>query len=663
MATPRIDRRLAAILAADVVGYSRLMGHDEAGTLARLKQHRKELLEPLLAEHRGRIVKLMGDGVLCEFGSVVDAVACAVAIQRGMTERETDVVEDQKVRFRIGINTGDIIIEDHDIYGDGVNVAARLEGLAEPGGICVSGRVRDEIARKLAVGFAPMGQQRVKNIAEPVETWRVILDGRAPVGRKILLRRPGWARAAVAVALALLLVSATAVGAWWWLERGGSVTGTGGPPLPDRPSLAVLPFDDLGGDERQKRLADGFAEDLITELARFRSLLVIARNSSFAYKGKAIDLRQVGRELGVRYLLEGSIQASDERVRVTTQLIDAMTGTHVWSERYDRPARDFFAVRDEVVGQIAATLTGVAGPLNRAGEEVARRKPPASLEAYDYYLLANAAYNRRSREDRLEARRLAEQAIARDPGLAAAHYILAWTWWFDALEGWSADRAAAWARFHEAAASCAAADPMEGRCQVVLGMSHFTKGEVGLGAAAFDRALALSPNDPRLLMQVGVQLPTALGTERAKEGVELVRRALRLDPLHPPWMWIGLGIVSYLAGEYEQAVEAFAKVPRPALGLEEHVYQALAYAQLGRTAEAAEVVAEVLREDPGFSAEAWVNGDFFQPGGSSAALFFDGARKAGLPICATAEAAAKFEPGNRLPECEAERAKTAASKT
>jgi TolB-like protein/class 3 adenylate cyclase/cytochrome c-type biogenesis protein CcmH/NrfG len=663
MATPRIDRRLAAILAADVVGYSRLMGHDEAGTLARLKAHRKELIEPLLAEHHGRIVKLMGDGVLCEFGSVVDAVACAVAIQRGMAERETDVAEDQKIRFRIGINTGDVIIEGDDIYGDGVNVAARLEGLAEPGGICVAGRVREEIARKLAVGFAPMGQQRVKNIAEPVEAWRVVLDGSAPAARGLLPRRPGRARVAVAAALALLLlVSAAAGGAWWWLGRGGT-GGTGGPPLPDRPSIAVLPFDDLGGDERQERLADGFAEDLIAELARFRSLLVIARNSSFAYEGKAVDLRQVGRELGVRYVLEGSLRADEGRVRVTTQLIDAATGAHVWSERYDRPAREFFAVRDEVVGQIAATLTGAAGPLNRAGEEAARRKPPASLEAYDHYLLANAAYSRGGRENRLEARRLAEQAVARDPGLAAAHYILATTWFSDALQGWSGDRAAAWARFHEAAAACAAADPMEGHCQLVLGMSHFTKGEVGLGAAAFERAIALSPNDARVLQQVGTQLPIALGTERAEEGVELVRRSLRLDPLHPLSRWGGVGIVSYFAGEYEQAVEAFSKMPRPTLGLEEHVMEALTYAQLGSEEEAARAVKEVLREDPGFSAEAWVDNDFYQPGGSSAALFLDGVRKAGLPICATAEMAAKLEPGNRLPECEAERAKTAAPKT
>jgi TolB-like protein len=603
----------------------------------------------------------MGDGVLCEFASVVDAVACAVAIQQGMAGRERDLPEVERIRFRIGVNLGDIIVEGDDIYGDGVNVAARLEGLAEPGGVCVSGKVREELRKRLELAFAPMGRQRVKNIAEPVETWRVVLDGRAPVARGPL-RAPGRARAAVAVALALLVISATAVGIWWWLGRGG-VAGAGGPPLPDRPSLAVLPFDDLDGDERQERLADGFAEDLITELARFRSLLVIARNSSFAYKGKAVDLRQVGRELGVRYVLEGSVQAGDERVRVTTQLIDAATGAHVWSERYDRPVREFFAVRDEVVGQIAATLTGSAGPLNRAREEVARRKPPASLEAYDYYLLANAAWNRFGREDKLEARRLAEQAVARDPGLAAAHHILAYSWFLDALQDWSGDRAAAWARFHDAAAACAAADPLEGRCQVVLGMSHFTKGETGLGAAAFERALALSPNDPRLLMQVGVQLPIALGTERAKEGMELVRRALRLDPLHPPSRWGGVGIVAYFADGYEQSVEAFAKVPRQAMGLEEHVMEALTYAQLGHKEEAARAVKEVLREDPGFSAEAWVDNDFYQPGGSSAALFLDGARKAGLPICATAEAAAEFEPGNRLPECEAERAKVATPKT
>jgi class 3 adenylate cyclase len=267
MAAPRADRRLAAILAADVVGYSRLMERDEDRTLERLKAHRKELVEPLLAEHRGRVVKLMGDGVLCEFASVVDAVACAVAIQQGMAGRERDLPEVERIRFRIGVNLGDIIVEGDDIYGDGVNVAARLEGLAEPGGVCVSGKVREELRKRLELAFAPMGRQRVKNIAEPVETWRVVLDGRAPVARGPL-RAPGRARAAVAVALALLVVSATAVGTWWWLGR-GSVAGAGGPPLPDRPSLAVLPFDDLGSDERQERLADGFAEDLITELARW----------------------------------------------------------------------------------------------------------------------------------------------------------------------------------------------------------------------------------------------------------------------------------------------------------------------------------------------------------------------------------------------------------
>jgi TolB-like protein/class 3 adenylate cyclase len=653
----RAERRLAAILAADVVGYSRLMEKDEAGTLERLKAHHKELVEPLIAEHRGRIVKLMGDGTLCEFASVIDAVECAVAIQRGMAGRERDVLEAERVRFRIGVNLGDVIVEGEDIYGDGVNVAARLEGLAEPGGVCVSGKVRDETHKRLDLAFTPMGVQRVKNLVEPVEAWRVVLGG-TPVARK-RLRMSGWARAAGAVALASLLLLAAAAGAWWWLASSG-VAGAGGPPLPDRPSVAVMSFDDFGGDERQRRLADGFAEDLITELARFHSLFVVARNSSFAYQGKALDLRQVGRELGVRYLLEGSIQVDDERVRVTTQLIDAATGAHVWSERYDRPAREFFAVRDEVTGQIAATLTGTTGPLDRAGEEVARRKSPASLEAYDYYLLANAAYGRRGRDNGLEARRLAEQAIARDPDLAPARAVLAWTWWYDALEGWSADNAAAWARFHETAASCAAADPLEGRCQVLLGMSYFTRGETGLGATAWDRALALSPNDERVLRQVGTQLPIALGTERAKEGVELVRRALRLNPLHPPYQWLNLGLVSYFAGEYEQTIEAFGKVPNQ--GLEDRLYDALAYAQLGRAAETTQAVAEVLRENPGFSAEGWVDHDFFQPGSSSAALFFDGARKAGLPICAKVEEASKFKPGNRLPECDTERAKAAALK-
>jgi TolB-like protein/class 3 adenylate cyclase/tetratricopeptide (TPR) repeat protein len=662
MTTARVERRLAAILAADVVGYSRLMGEDETGTLARLKAHRKELLEPLLAEHHGRIVKLMGDGVLCEFGSVVDAVACAVAIQRGMAERETGVAEDQKIRFRIGINTGDVIIEGDDIYGDGVNVAARLEGLAEPGGICVSGRVREEIARKLAIGFAPMGQQRIKNIAEPIDTWRVVLDGHALVARKILPRRPGRVWAAVAVALALLLVSVAAAGAWWWLGREDSVAGGGSPPLPDRPSVAVLPFEASGEDAAQQRLADGFTVDLITELSRFPMLFVTAPNSIFAYKGRRVDNRQVGRELGVHYVLEGSLERQEDRLRVSARLVEAATGGQIWSDRYDRAADDLFAVRDEVLTQLIGGLTGYEGPMWRSWAEAARRKPTGSLTAWDYYLMTREPLRRGvSRDSVHEAMALLEQAIAIDPRFARAWASLADYRFLVALNGWAEDPARSWELFHAAARTAAELDPRDGWAQYQLGRSYFGRGEAKLGAEAWDRALALEPNSVHVIRQIGNELPIMLGVERAAQAVELAERALRLDPLHPSQMWLSLGIPLYFAGRYDEAAAAIEKIEKH--WLESRLMLAVSYAQGGQQEKAAAQAAEMMKLEPGFTAEAWVENDFYQPGSSSAARLIEGARKAGLPVCATAEVAAKFEPGNRLPECEAERAKVAAPKT
>jgi TolB-like protein/class 3 adenylate cyclase len=327
----RVERKLAAILAADVVGYSRLVGADEAGTIARLKGLRQELIQPLIAEHRGRVVKLMGDGALVEFASTVDAVECAVAIQNGVAAREAAEPEDRRIQLRIGINLGDIIVEDGDILGDGVNVAARLEGLAEPGGICIARNVHNQIKAKLALPFEPMGQHRIKNIAEPVEVWRVALDGVAAAAVASRRRAAGsrmtrWLIPAAGALLALVFMGG---GVWhFW---------PGALPPKGRPAIAVLPFENLGGDEATGRLADGITEDIITDLARFHDLDVIARNSTYVYKGKPVDVRQVGKDLNVGYVLEGSIQRQGDSVRVTSQLIDAGTGAHVWSERWDRP--------------------------------------------------------------------------------------------------------------------------------------------------------------------------------------------------------------------------------------------------------------------------------------------------------------------------------------
>jgi TolB-like protein/cytochrome c-type biogenesis protein CcmH/NrfG len=596
---------------------------------------------------------------LCEFASVVDAVACAVAIQRGMAGRELDVPEAERIRFRIGVNLGDVIVEGEDIYGDGVNIAARLEGLAEPSGVCVSGKVREELRKRLELAFAPMGQQRVKNIAEPVEAWRVVLDG-MPGARKAF-RMPRQARAAAAV-LVLLLLAVMGVGGWWWWQRTSEPASVAGPSLPDRPSVAVLPFEAPGGDAAQERLAEGLTEDLITELARSPALFVTAPNSAFAYKGKRIDERQVGRELGVRYVLEGSLERQGDRLRLAARLIDTATGEQLWAERYDRPADDLFAVRDELLGRIVGGLVGYDGPVWRAWAEQARRKPTESLTAWDYYLLARNPQRRMDREGTAEVRRLLEQAIALDPRFARAWSWLADTHFSDTLNGWSEDRARSWELFHEAARKAADLDPGDAHAQLELGMSHFARGRAELGAQAWDRAVALAPNDATIIRAVGGQLPIALGAERAVQGVELAERALlRLDPLHPPFQWISLGTPLYFAGRYAEAAAAFERIEKH--WIETRLMLAVSYAQMGEKEKAAAQAAEVLKEEPGFTAEAWVDNDFYQPGSSSAALLIDGARKAGLPVCATAEVAAKFEPGNRRPECEAERAKAAAPKT
>ena len=351
MPTLRAERRLAAILAADVVGYSSLMERDEDRTLARLKAHRREFIEPLIAEYQGRIVKLMGDGALVEFASVVDAVRCAVLIQQGMTQREAAVPEAERIRFRIGINLGDVIREaDGDLYGDGVNIAARLEQLAKPGGVAVSGTAYDQLQGKLDLPLEFAGEQRVKNIERLVRAYHVQLDSRAP--RLGSPWTPRLNRRVVTTVFVLLLLITAAAGGWWWWHPNEPA----GTPLPDKPSVAVLPFTNLSADPRQEYLSDGITEDLITALSRFPELLVIARNSTFHYKGQAIDVRLVGETLGARYVVEGGLQADAGRVRVTAQLIDARSGLHRWADSFDRVLTDIFAVQDEITQRITGAL-------------------------------------------------------------------------------------------------------------------------------------------------------------------------------------------------------------------------------------------------------------------------------------------------------------------
>ena len=375
-----MERKLAAILAADVAGYSRLMELDEAGTYERLKARRIEVVEPAIAAHRGSIFKLMGDGLLAEFVSVVDAVECAVDIQRGLADRNAGLPEDQRIDIRIGVNLGEVIIEGADRHGEGVNIAARLQQLADPGGVCVSGKVATEVEKKLAFGFEPMGAQRVKNISEPIPIYRVKFDGvKAPAKRK-----PGrsaladWARP---IAAAMVLLAGLAAAGWYGLMRSPShVAGV------HVPAIAVLPFDDLSPDKSLGYLADGVSEDIITMLSRFPDVLVIARNSSFVYKGKPVDVRQIGRDLNVGYALEGSVRKEADQICITAQLIDTQTGEHVWAERYDKTGKDPQALQDEVTGMIVNAIASDAGMINKAQYHDAWGKDTADIGEYDYYL-------------------------------------------------------------------------------------------------------------------------------------------------------------------------------------------------------------------------------------------------------------------------------------
>ena len=419
MAEERAHRRLAAILAADVVGYSRLMEQNEDGTLAHLSLLRKQFIEPLVAEHHGRIVKLMGDGTLCEFASVVDAVHCAVLIQQGMAEREKEVSESERMQLRIGINTGDVIVEEGDIYGGGVNVAARLEQMCEPGNVLVSGAAYDQLYGRSELALDFVGEQQVKNIDRAVRIYRANPAGAPSASPRPIVERPA-----------------------------------------DQPGLAVLPFANLSGDPKWERLADGISGDIITDLARLHDFLVIARNSSFAYKTKAVDVRQVGKELGVRYVLEGTLQASGEKVRVTAELVDAATGAHVWAGRYERPQGDLFAIQDEVTEQVVNTIGGWGGRLARADRNAVKRRPPASLEAYDLYLLGIEQKHRFSRESIAEAIRLFSRAVDLDPGFARAWTALALAHNTAAANGFTDDLVGEQKRWRECIEKALVLDPI-----------------------------------------------------------------------------------------------------------------------------------------------------------------------------------------------------------
>ncbi|MBR1188161.1 adenylate/guanylate cyclase domain-containing protein [Bradyrhizobium sp. AUGA SZCCT0160] len=563
MDVPGPERRLAAILAADMVGYSRLMEVDETGTLARLKTHRIELIDPAIAKNHGRIIKTTGDGMLVEFRSVADAVLCAAEIQRRMARRNADVAPARWIQFRIGINLGDVIVEDNDIFGDGVNVAARLEMLAEPGGICVSGAVRDQVGQRLDdVAFEDLGEQSVKNIVRPIRVFRVRLDAdpeAAPEGAK---------DAAVAA------------------------------PASKKPSIAVLPLANMSGDPEQEFFADGLTEDIITELSRFRDLLVISRNSTFVHKGKAVNVREIAREFGVDYVLEGSVRKARDRVRVTVQLIDAETDQHVWAERYDRELEDIFAIQDEITHAIVATLPG---RVEAARHDRAKRKPTESMAAYECVLAAKVRHHRSTREDNAEAQRLLDRALALDPNYAHAHAwkacVLGQTW----VYGWCADRDATFDQVAAELEVTLALDDNDSDVHRILAALNLNRNDHDKAAYHQERGLALNPNYDLVVVQQG-ELLTWLG--RPEEGIDWIKKAMRLNPYHPERFWSHLGRACYCAEKYADAIEAFSRITRP--DYTHHAFLAATFAQMGNAVAAAAHAAEVLKSEPGFSVAVYL---------------------------------------------------------
>jgi adenylate cyclase len=539
-------RRLTAILAADVAGYSRLMGADEEGTHERLKAHLGELVNPKIAEHWGRIVKNTGDGFLAEFASVIDAVRCAVEVQRGMAERNAGTLPEQRIEFRVGINLGDVIAEREDIFGDGVNIAARLEGLAEPGGVLVSNTVHDHVRDRLPFVFEDLGEQQVKNIARPVRVYRVLDTSGAKAS-----------------------------------------SSSASPPLalPDKPSIAVLPFANMSGDPGQEYFADGIAEDVITALSRYPSLFVIARNSYFTYKGRAVDVKQVGRELGVRYVLEGGLRRAGNRIRVTAQLVEAETGKHVWAERYDRDLADIFAVQDEIA---EAVTIAIAPAIAAAEQQRAMRKPPESLDAWGAYQRGLWHLSKASAEDNALAEEFFQRAINLDPIFAGGYTGLAAALHRAGVMFHTRNLAEALSLAGALARHAVAVDGGDAEARARLAIALHSQGDHEGAQAEAERALTISPNLADAHGALGVVL-TFSG--RPKEGLAALKTCIRLDPRAPSLVFrlFQIALALYFCREYAAAAEAATQAirsypDRPA----SHRVLVAALGQMGRTEEAKE---------------------------------------------------------------------------
>jgi len=629
MSTKDFKRKLSAILSADVAGYSRLMGEDEAATVEAITTYR-EIMGGLIRQHRGGVVDSPGDNLLAEFGSVVDAVQCAVAVQKEFQARNAELPENRRMEFRIGINLGDVIEEEDRIYGDGVNIAARLESLADPGGICVSKTAFDHIETKLPLGYEYLGDQTVKNIARPVGAYRVLMEPRVTVAGEVEKGKAvpvGRRKAIFAGGIALILVVIAGL-IWNFYFRPPPMEPASVEkmafPLPDKPSIAVLPFTNMSEDPKQEYFCDGMTEQIITGLSKLPKLFVIARNSTFAYKGKPVKVQKVAEDLGVRYVLEGSVQRSGDRVRITAQLIDATTGHHVWSERYDRDLKDIFALQDEITMKIVTAMQVELTEGERAG---LLQKGTNNLEAYLRNLRGDEYYWRYTEENNARARQLAKEAIALDPEYAVAYTLLGRTHMMDARLGWSKSRRESMDRALELVQKALALDDTCVPALFSLSYIHRQKRQYEKSIAEIERVIELNPNSADAYAHLAGRL-YALG--RGEEAIASVKKAMRLNPMSP-WFYIyWLGMSHWVMGQYAEAIEAFKKGLnlRPT-NLVLHVVLTTSYSLLGRDEEARAEAAEVLKLDPKFSVDKYAKRLPFK-NQALTKRYVDGLRKAGL---------------------------------
>jgi len=632
MTTKEVKRKLAAILSADVKGYSRLMGEDEKGTVRTLNAY-KEVMTNLIQQHRGRVVDAPGDNVLAEFGSVVDAVECAAEIQKELKSRNAELPENRRMEFRIGVNLGDVIEDGEQILGDGVNIAARLESLSEAGGVCISGTAFDHVRNKLDLGYEFLGEQTVKNIALPVRVYKVLMEPEEAgkvIGEKKAKPRK-WKMAAIGLVVVVIVAIAAAV-IWKFYSPSASKTEVASKEkmafsLPDVPSIAVLPFVNMSGDPKQEFLSDGITEEIITALSKVRHLFVISRQSTFSYKGKPVKVKQVSEDLGVRYVLEGSVQRSGDRIRITAQLIDAITGNHIWAERYERELKDLFALQDEITIRI---LTAIQVKL-KTGEEVSRaEKYYKGKQGLDCYLKILEGYKYiegHNVEDNRAARRCAEEAIAICPELPSAYVLLGLVYQGEYWTSSGKSQQDSIEKTIEAAQKALTLDDSNARAHALLGDCYALKREYDKAISEGGRAVALAPGDADVHIPYGKNLVFA---GRPEEAIPLFQKAIRLNPVGTTNLYLNFGHALRMTGKFEEAVSAYRKsLQRSPDNILTHISLAATYSLMGREKEAQAEAAEIIRINPKFSLDLFAKRQVYKDQSETDKLV-NALRKAGL---------------------------------